>query len=118
MNIAKTNNLKFSGSIERDVIISQPYGIHIRPAGLIVKLSKLTPQDIYIQKENKKPENVNRSLISLLLLELQRGEKIKVIVDDTYPKPLLDAITGCLGAKSFDENTRIFRNFMDNVNKE
>ena len=117
MKITPTNYLCFSKNIEREVTISQPYGIHVRPAGLIVKLSKLSPQDIYIQKENKKPENVNRSLISLLLLELQRGEKIKVIVDDTYPKPLLDAITGCLGAKSFDENTRIFQDFMDNIDK-
>ena len=117
MNISKINNLNFSGSVERDVTILQPHGIHVRPAGLLIRLSQLTPQDIYIQKENKKPENIKHSLISILLLELQQGEKIKVIVDDTYPKSLLDAITSCLGAKSFEENVKLYQDFIDNIDK-
>ena len=111
MKITNSFNNYFAGKIERDVIISQQNGIHCRPAGFITKLNRYSPQDVYIQKENREPEKIG-SIISLLALELHRGDKVKLIVDDSYPDDkLFDAITKCLSAKDVNECAEIYQDY-------
>lgn len=59
--------------------ITDPIGIHARPAGLLVKLLTSLKSDVKVAKGEKK---VNaKSILSLMSLQAKQGEAIKFIVE-------------------------------------
>lgn len=59
--------------------ITDPIGIHARPAGLLVKLLTSLKSDVKVAKGEKK---VNaKSILSLMGLQAKQGEAIKFIVE-------------------------------------
>ena len=64
---------------EFEYTITDPIGIHARPAGLLVKLLTSLKSDGKVAKGEKK---VNaKSILSLMSLQAKQGEAIKFIVE-------------------------------------
>lgn len=66
--------------IEREFKITDPIGIHARPAALLVNLVKELGVDVEIEK-NSKTAKAN-SLIGLMGLAAKAGDTVKVKVQD------------------------------------
>ena len=60
-------------------IITDPSGIHARPAGLLVKAAKKFEAGIFVEKAAKKADL--KKIFTVMALGIKQGEEIKVIVD-------------------------------------
>lgn len=60
-------------------IVTDPQGIHARPAGLLVKLTNTFQSDMRIQKGEKEVDA--RKILALMSLGIKQGEKITFTVD-------------------------------------
>lgn len=65
--------------IEREVTVSNPQGLHARPAALFVQIASKYTSNITVEKEK---ESVNgKSIMGILMLGAQQNSKIKIIID-------------------------------------
>ena len=65
-----------SGTQTRDVVVLNRYGIHARPAALLVKAAARFPCEILLEKNGVK---VNaKSIMGLLTLEGNHGAKLRI----------------------------------------
>jgi len=97
------NNIGFNAMISRDVTINLKNGIDVIPSALIAKLSTLSDKDVYVAKQDLEPIKIQKSILNLLCLELKKGDKVKVTVDETYPKNLFQALISCFESKNLSE---------------
>lgn len=76
--------------IEKELEIKNKLGMHIRSAAFFVKIAKQYKADIFIKKNNEK---INaKSLMSILMLEIKQGDKIKVLATGDDENQLIEAI--------------------------
>ncbi|MDO3409770.1 HPr family phosphocarrier protein [Saccharibacillus sp. CPCC 101409] len=60
--------------MQKEVVITNPLGIHSRPSGEIMKKAKIYPCMVTLTKEGRE---VNaKSIVSILTLELQCGDRV------------------------------------------
>ena len=60
-------------------IITDPSGIHARPAGLLVKAAKKFEAGIFVEKDAKKADL--KKIFTVMALGVKPGETIKVTID-------------------------------------
>lgn len=61
---------------EFSYVVTDPIGLHARPAGVLVNLVKKFSSNVLISKGNKKAEG--KKLMALMLLGIKQGEEITV----------------------------------------
>ena len=99
MEPAKTN--AGSGPLTRDVAVLNRYGIHARPAALLVKAATRFPCEILIEKNGVK---VNaKSIMGLLTLEGNHGAKLRIHATGSDATEALAALTELFERKFFED---------------
>lgn len=65
--------------VRQTVVVTNPTGLHARPAADFIKISSSLRCDVSIEKDGKK---VNaKSILGLLALAATKGDKIDIITD-------------------------------------
>ena len=87
--------------LERRVTVLNRYGIHARPASLLVKAASRHPCDIYIEKEGLR---VNaKSIMGLLTLEGHCGAVMILTASGPEAKEALDEMVDLFEKKFFED---------------
>jgi phosphotransferase system HPr (HPr) family protein len=73
-----------------DVVISNPAGLHARPATLVVEVAKAADSEITITKGDKSA--TGRSIMSVLALGATVGDTVTVAVSGDDANETLDAV--------------------------
>jgi phosphocarrier protein len=98
--LAKKNN---DGElrITREVVITNRYGLHARPAALFVKTSNRYKAEIWVEKDG---EEVNgKSIMGLMMLAAGHGSKLRISAAGGDAEKFLEEIEE-LVAKRFHED--------------
>ena len=82
-------------------VITDPIGIHARPAAMVVRISNKYPDtDVFVEKDG---EEVNgKSIMSLMMLAAGKGSEIKFTACGNSAEKMLAEITD-LFKRKFDE---------------
>lgn len=86
---------------DRELVVLNRYGIHARPAALIVKTASMFRADITVEKGNMKVSG--KSIMGLMTLEAGCGSKVRVIAEGVDAEKALDAIQKLFEQKFFEE---------------
>lgn len=90
-----------SGSLTRDVVVMNRYGIHARPAALLVKTATRFSCEILIEKNGVR---VNaKSIMGLLTLEGNHGAKLRIHATGSDATEALAALTELFERKFFED---------------
>jgi len=65
--------------VEQEIIVKNPQGLHARPAALFVQIASEYDVSVEIEKDNKRVDG--KSIIAILSLGINKGAKIKLIVE-------------------------------------
>lgn len=80
--------------MQKEFVISNPQGIHSRPSGEIMKKAKAYPCMITLTKDGRE---VNaKSIVSILTLELQPGDRVLLKTEGSQEEEALREIGGLL----------------------
>ncbi len=85
--------------IKQNVVVKNPSGLHMRPAGVLVKIASQCKSDITIMEGDT---SVNpKSILSLMAAAIKRGTEVTVICDGEEEekdlKIIIEAIESGLG---------------------
>ncbi len=87
--------------LTKEFTIKNKYGIHARPAGLLVKTSSQFKSSVYISKDGTE---VNaKSIMGVLMLEAAFGSVVQVRIDGEDEHKAMDAIGQLIADRQFDE---------------
>ncbi len=86
---------------DRELLILNQYGIHARPAALLVKTAQKFQADITIEKGDMKVSG--KSIMGLMTLEAGCGARVKVIAEGVDAEQALEAIQKLFDQKFFEE---------------
>ena len=75
-------------------IITDPSGIHARPAGLLVKAAKKFEAGIFVEKDAKKADL--KKIFTVMALGVKQGETMKVTIDGFDEEAAAHEIEGFL----------------------
>lgn len=88
-------------AIVKNVIITNPLGLHARPAALLVQAATRFPCDVYITREDIRVSG--KSIMGVMMLAAEQGAEITIEVDgddeEACLEALLELVTG-----GFDED--------------
>ena len=88
-------------TLTRDVSVLNRYGIHARPAALLVKTATRFTCEIWLEKNGVK---VNaKSIMGLLTLEGNHGAKMKIHATGADAAAALDALAELFEQKFFED---------------
>ena len=88
-------------ALKRDVTVQNRYGIHARPAALLVKTASRFPCEIFIEKNGVK---VNaKSIMGLLTLEGNHGARLRLHARGAEALAALEALTELFAQKFFED---------------
>lgn len=76
--------------VSRTVVISEPTGLHLRPAGVICELSQRYQSKVVLKKGNHMANA--KSVLGVLAARVQQGDEVEIICDGTDEEEALDAI--------------------------
>lgn len=78
--------------VKKSFIIKNAYGIHARPARLIVETATKYSSDIFLEKEG---EQINaKSIMGILMLEASQGSKVELKISGDDEEDALEALEG------------------------
>ena len=101
MNSEATQTKTGGTALTRDVSVLNRYGIHARPAALLVKTATRFACEIWLEKNGVK---VNaKSIMGLLTLEGNHGAKMKVHATGADAAAALDALAELFEQKFFED---------------
>lgn len=90
-----------NGMLTRDVAVQNRYGIHARPAALLVKTASRFTCEIFLEKNGVR---VNaKSIMGLLTLEGNHGAKLRIHARGGDAREALDALAELFSQKFFEE---------------
>ncbi len=76
--------------VKKTVKITNPTGLHARPAAEFTKIASAIESDVFLEKSGKR---VNaKSILGLLTLGISQGDEIEVITDGVDEKDGLDKL--------------------------
>ena len=87
--------------ITREFEIGNQYGIHARPAAMIVKTASRYDCEIAFEKDGS--EVSGKSIMGLMTLEAGRGTRLRVIASGEDAEEAMDELEA-LFARNFDED--------------
>ncbi len=98
---AKNPAAVWSNVVVREFEIRNQYGIHARPAAMLVKTASRFQCDITVAKGDNKVSG--KSIMGLMTLEAGFGVKLKVIAEGSDAEQALDAIQALFEQKFYEE---------------
>jgi phosphotransferase system HPr (HPr) family protein len=87
--------------LSRTVVVTNPQGVHARPADLIVKLASRFASDIAIVKGRERVDA--KSILGILTLAATEGTELSLEADGPDAEQALDALAELVG-QNFAEN--------------
>lgn len=101
MSPNKKNTAEEDGVLTREVVVLNRYGIHARPAALLVKAAARFDCEIMIEKNGVQ---VNaKSIMGLLTLEGNNGATLQIHASGHDAKEALTALTELFEKKFFED---------------
>jgi phosphocarrier protein len=85
--------------ITREITLVNKYGMHVRPAGLFVKMASRYDADVEVEKDGNVVSG--KSIMALMTLEATCGTVLKVTASGPQAKEALDNLED-LVARKFD----------------
>ena len=85
----------------RELIISNQYGIHARPAALFVKAASRFDADISVEKDGMVVSG--KSIMGLMTMEASCGAKIRIVAEGVDAEQALDEIERLFENKFYEE---------------
>jgi len=85
---------------QKDFTITNPLGIHARPAAQFVKIANTYPCDIRVEKDEDEVDG--KSILGLMMLAAGNGSLISVTTEGDQAEEALEAL-GELIARNFEE---------------
>ena len=98
---AKNSAAVWSNVVAREFVIRNQYGIHARPAAMLVKTASRFQSDITVVKGDNKVSG--KSIMGLMTLEAGCGVKLKVIAEGRDAEEALDALQALFEQKFYEE---------------
>ncbi len=95
------NKSAWNTPLVREFEVLNQYGIHARPAAMLVKTASRFQSDITVEKGTAKVSG--KSIMGLMTLEAAYGTKIKVSAEGQDAEQALDAIQALLERKFYEE---------------
>ena len=89
------------GSLNRIVIVTNPQGLHARPADMFVKLASKYQSKIDVIKDGERVDG--KSILAILTLAAVEGTPLDIVATGPDAEAALDALAE-LVARNFDEN--------------
>ena len=86
--------------LTREFEITNPLGIHARPAALFVKIASQYDGDVKVQKDDMQVSG--KSIMGLMTLQASCGSKLRVSVENEDGIAVLDALEDLI-RRGFDE---------------
>jgi phosphocarrier protein len=80
--------------VKAEVVIADEYGIHARPAGLLVKKAQELPSEITITKGSKTADA--KKLFAVMKLAAKQGETLAITVEGPEEAADLEAVLAVL----------------------
>jgi len=84
-----------------EVVIKNKFGIHARPAALLVKTASKYESDITIEQNNIKVSC--KSIMGLLTIAISCGTKIKIVADGTDSECAINDLQKLIEDKFYEE---------------
>jgi phosphocarrier protein len=81
-------------SVEKDVVISHPEGLHARPAASLVRLAKAYSGNITLNWDNQVIDA--KSILDILSAGIDCGDVINLAVDGEDAKEMMDKLVRLL----------------------
>ena len=94
---AAENNSK----IAREYVIQNRYGIHARPAAMLVKTASKFQADVTLEKGAVRVSG--KSIMGLMTMEASCGAKIRVVAEGVDAEQALDEIERLFKNKFYEE---------------
>ena len=94
---AGENNSK----ITREYVIQNRYGIHARPAAMLVKTASKFQADVTLEKGSVRVSG--KSIMGLMTMEASCGAKIRVVAEGVDAEQALDEIERLFENKFYEE---------------
>jgi phosphocarrier protein HPr len=89
------------GTVTRIVVITNPQGVHARPADMFVKLASQYESKIEVIKDGERVDG--KSILAVLTLGAVEGTRLQIEVSGPDAEAALAALTD-LVLRDFDEN--------------
>ncbi|MBR4938107.1 MAG: HPr family phosphocarrier protein [Kiritimatiellae bacterium] len=86
-------------TLSREMTLVNKYGMHVRPAGLFVKMASRYDADVEVEKDGNVVSG--KSIMALMTLEATCGTVLKVTASGPQAKEALDNLED-LVARKFD----------------
>ncbi|MDA0578601.1 MAG: HPr family phosphocarrier protein [Verrucomicrobia bacterium] len=94
-------SLERNGFVARDVVVTNPNGIHVRPTSALAEISRRYDADVYLHKDGMeiynfllgdKPYMNVRSVLGLLSLDVRFRDRVSLLATGRQASEALDAI--------------------------
>lgn len=92
---------KTKPKIVREYVIQNRYGIHARPAAMLVKTASKFQSDVTLEKGAVRVSG--KSIMGLMTMEASCGAKVKVEAEGVDAEQALDEITRLFENKFYEE---------------
>lgn len=96
-----SDNGKNDGILSRKVEIGNQYGIHARPAAMIVKTASRFRADVTIERDGNRVSG--KSIMGLMTLEASRGTCLMIFAEGPDAEQVLDELETLVN-RNFDED--------------
>ncbi len=96
------SDVKTGDAMIREFEVLNQYGIHARPAALIVKAASRFDADITIEKDGNSVSG--KSIMGLMTLEAGRGSVLRVTASGADGEEALDNLEALIVGRKFDED--------------
>lgn len=83
--------------LERDMVLLNKYGMHVRPAGLFAKIASRHDARITVEKDGNSVSG--KSIMALLTLEAVCGSTLKVMAEGPDAEAALDDLAALVERK-------------------
>jgi phosphotransferase system HPr (HPr) family protein len=86
--------------IVRDLVITNPHGLHARPATAVVQRARTYESRVVLEANGRRADA--RSITALLGLGAAVGDRVRIVANGTDAMPAVDAVAAILTSKAED----------------
>lgn len=91
-----------SATVRKKMVITQPQGLHVRPASVLVKIANRYTADIEIVKDGQAANA--KSMMAILTLAAEQGAEVEIIASGKDAELAADEIEKFLSAPQRDDS--------------
>ena len=82
--------------LERSIEISNKYGLHARASTRLAQLAQQFSSDVYLAREGSDEEVDAKSILGILTLGAEKGQRLQLRVAGDDAKDAMDALVGLI----------------------